>query len=65
MRISPKQKKRKKSIKPLVRNKSLCIFALGFINISYKTNQDILIQDLKITNNEQKNVSTIEKKEKK
>jgi len=30
-----------------------------------KTNQDILIQDLKITNNEQKNVSTIEKKEKK
>jgi hypothetical protein len=34
-------------------------------HIVFKTTNDILIQDLKITNNEQKNVSTIEKKEKK
>ena len=56
---------KKKFIKPLARNKSLCIFALGFrITVVLKIGRHIN-KILKIQSNEQKNVSTIEKKKKK
>ncbi len=48
-------------IKPLAINKTLCIFALGF-KIESKNKATIRIKD---KHNEQKNVSTIEKKKKK
>lgn len=51
--------------KLLVRKKSLCIFALGFrITVIRKIRRHIN-KILKIQSNEQKNVSTIEKKKKK
>jgi hypothetical protein len=56
---------KKKIKKPLVRNKSLCIFALGFRISNFKTIKDKINIFLKIQSNEQKNVSTIEKKKKK
>jgi hypothetical protein len=56
---------KKKIIKPLARNKSLCIFALGFRITKFKTTKTLKIHFLKIQSNEQKNVSTIEKKKKK
>ena len=52
-------------IKLLARKKRLCIFALGFGNTIYQNNHHKLNQILKIQSNEQKNVSTIEKKKKK
>jgi hypothetical protein len=53
-------------IKPLARKKRLCIFALGFGSRSCKTKYLRKQYDiLKIQSNEQKNVSTIEKKKKK
>ncbi len=52
-------------IKLLAKKKSLCIFALGFrISIIQKV-KDTYKQVLKIQSNEQKNISTIEKKKKK
>ena len=56
---------KKKIIKPLARNKSLCIFALGFRITKFKTTKTLKIHFLKIQSNEQKNVSTIKKKKKK
>jgi mannose/fructose/N-acetylgalactosamine-specific phosphotransferase system component IIC len=52
-------------IKLLARKKSLCIFALGFGITVIQKLEDIQIKILKIQTNEQKNVSTIEKKKKK
>ncbi|MCC9016870.1 MULTISPECIES: hypothetical protein [Flavobacterium] len=52
-------------IKLLARKKSLCIFALGFGIMIFKNRKEILDTILKIQNNEQKNISTIEKKKKK
>ena len=52
-------------IKLLARKKSLCIFALGFGIRIFKNKKEILDTILKIQSNEQKNVSTIEKKKKK
>jgi hypothetical protein len=52
-------------IKLLARKKSLCIFALGFGITIFKTEKQIIDTILKIQSNEQKNISTIEKKKKK
>jgi hypothetical protein len=52
-------------IKPLARKKNLCIFALGFRIILSQTTSRYLHKILKIKQNEQKNVPTIEKKKKK
>jgi hypothetical protein len=52
-------------IKLLARKKSLCIFALGFRITIFKNRKEILDTILKIQSNEQKNISTIEKKKKK
>ncbi len=52
-------------IKLLARKKSLCIFALGFRISTIRNIKDTYKQVLKIQSNEQKNVSTIEKKKKK
>ena len=52
-------------IKLLARKKSLCIFALGFRITIFENRKEILDTILKIQSNEQKNVSTIEKKKKK
>ena len=49
-------------IKLLARKKKVCIFALGFERTNYIDNST---RFLKIQSNEQKNVSTIEKKKKK
>jgi hypothetical protein len=52
-------------IKLLARKKSLCIFALGFGTRIFKTEKQKIDTILKIQSNEQKNISTIEKKKKK
>jgi hypothetical protein len=52
-------------IKLLARKKRLCIFAPGYRGSDFQKATQILNKDLKIQSNEQKNVSTIEKKKKK
>jgi hypothetical protein len=52
-------------IKLLARKKSLCIFALGLRITIFENRKEILDTILKIQSNEQKNISTIEKKKKK
>jgi len=51
--------------KLLARKKRLCIFALGFGATASPQKRKTLNKILKIQSNEQKNVSTIEKKKKK